>query len=259
MSLAKINMIWIGNQLGNIHTACIRSFLRHGHNVKLHVYTPPEDTPNGVQLCDANKLIPKSYIFQNNRTGSYAPFKDLLSYRVIEMGHGMIMDCDFYCLKPIIDKEYIISGEIRKGVINIAPAAIKLPKNTTFLRELNCIIYNPDYIPPWEPLRRRIKYKIIRQYEQASHSQLSYGALGSGALSYYIKKYKLLSHLQPKELFYPVDWRETYKLFDTQLNIDDIITSKTIALHLNHLILKDIIKNIKVIPNNCPLHYIINN
>ena len=67
MTLATINAIWIGSRLGDLHVACLRSFLRHGHRVVLHVYDEPQDTPFGVALADASKFLPRSRIFRNRK------------------------------------------------------------------------------------------------------------------------------------------------------------------------------------------------
>lgn len=55
--MITINSLWIGKKLGPIHAACLRSFIRHGHDVVLHAYGKPDDTPEGVRLFDASKLM----------------------------------------------------------------------------------------------------------------------------------------------------------------------------------------------------------
>ena len=64
MLLATINAIWIGPGLGKLHIACLRSFLMRGHRVVLHVCEYLEDTPEGVELADANELLPRSRMFR---------------------------------------------------------------------------------------------------------------------------------------------------------------------------------------------------
>lgn len=51
-----INTVWIGKKLGPVHAACLRSFVRHGHDVVLHCFELPEDTPEGVRFFDAARL-----------------------------------------------------------------------------------------------------------------------------------------------------------------------------------------------------------
>lgn len=97
MSLPTINTIWIGLELGPIHVECLKSFLKHWHRVVLHVYEEPVDLPFGIELSDANELLPRELIFTNRKTGSYAPFSDLLRYELLYKGLGLYVDCDIYC------------------------------------------------------------------------------------------------------------------------------------------------------------------
>ncbi|WOC15073.1 hypothetical protein [Pseudochrobactrum sp. MP213Fo] len=45
--MLTVNSLWIGKRLGAVHAACLRSFIRHGHDVVLHAYGRPEDTLDG--------------------------------------------------------------------------------------------------------------------------------------------------------------------------------------------------------------------
>lgn len=55
--MSIINSVWIGKKLGPVHAACLRSFVRHGHEVVLHTFERPEDTPDGVKIFDAKLLM----------------------------------------------------------------------------------------------------------------------------------------------------------------------------------------------------------
>lgn len=132
MSLAVINFIWIGNSLGDIHAACIRSFVRHGHRVLFHCYEDVVDLPVGVEKHDANKLLPISRMIRVPN-GSPAVFCDLLRYEVQAQQLGLYVDCDMYCLQPIEDREYMFGWE-SDDYIN--GAVLKLPSGSSALEEL---------------------------------------------------------------------------------------------------------------------------
>ena len=109
--LATINAIWIGPNLGPIHVACLKSFLNQGHKVILHSYKCPQDKPEKVEFADANLLIPEDQIIRHRETGSFSLFSNLLRYELLRKELGLYVDCDIFCLKPIIDAKYIIGFE----------------------------------------------------------------------------------------------------------------------------------------------------
>src|SRR5262245_13716406 len=62
--------LWIGSRLGRVERACLRSFLRHGHAVRLYSYGPVEGVPEGVRLADAASILPREAIIRHE-AGSY--------------------------------------------------------------------------------------------------------------------------------------------------------------------------------------------
>ena len=78
-----VNMFWHGRQLGVIHSACVRSFLRHGHTVTMHCYERPNDLPEDVRVFDAGKIMPLSDLQQQHgrKCGDEMPDHDYLSIR----------------------------------------------------------------------------------------------------------------------------------------------------------------------------------
>lgn len=68
-----INTIWIGGEMGPVHAACLRSFIRHGHDILLHCYERPKDAPHGVQFFDARKLMNENEIMRHKKTGTLFP------------------------------------------------------------------------------------------------------------------------------------------------------------------------------------------
>ena len=141
-----INAIWIGPELGQVQAACLRSFLRHGHRVVLHCYERPKDTPAGVEIADATRLLPETRIIRH-ATGSLSLFADLLRYEILGAGMGLYVDCDVFCLRPIEDADYIFGLE---NSDRINSAVLKLPANCPVLAELRAIKNSPVFAPPWK-------------------------------------------------------------------------------------------------------------
>ena len=127
MQLPVVNAIWIGPELGPIHIACLRSFLRHGHRVVLHCYERPKGATNDIEIADANKLLPATREIRYRDClagGGLSLFSNLLRYELLRAGLGLYVDCDVFCLRPIEDAEYIFGWETKKLINN---AVLKIP------------------------------------------------------------------------------------------------------------------------------------
>jgi len=252
MNLATVNAIWIGPRLGQIHAACLRSFLRHGHRVLLHVYAPPADVPPGVEIRDAGELIPQSRMFRHRKTGSLAPFVDLLRYELLRAGHGLYVDCDVFCLRPIPDADYIFGWQTADSVNN---AVLKLPPDCPVLARLCAMKDAAPFIPPWQPRARQRKWRLRNLLRKVTLAHLPFGTTGPDALTWYLRDHGLLSHAAPSDVFYPMAFFHAYRLFDPGLTIDDLVTHRTVALHLYHEAFRD--RREQELPQGCPLDRIV--
>jgi hypothetical protein len=234
MTLAEINTIWIGPELGSIHVACLNSFRRHGHKVTLHCYEPPKDLPKGIELADAELLLSKGRLFYDSKTGSPAPFTDLLRYEILGQGWGLYVDCDIYCLRPIEDADYIFGKE---SADSINSAILKLPKHCPALAELREIKNSCTFDPPWRKKRpgRGLRARLLGRRQPLKRLEdLRWATIGPMALTYYLKKHGLLHLASPLDRFYPLSSRQVELLFDPGVSLSEIGTSRTDAIHLHH-------------------------
>jgi hypothetical protein len=159
--LPIINAIWIGAELGQIHAACLRSFLRHGHRVVLHCYERPADTPADVEIANARNLLPENGIVRYRGTGSFALFSNLLRYEILKASLGIYVDCDVFCLRPIEDADYIFG---REGILKV------LLSTTLFL---SC----PPAVQHWLPYpQSKIRATLLR------HGKKSVSVPSSGSV-----------------------------------------------------------------------------
>jgi hypothetical protein len=72
-----VNAIWIGDPMGPLHAACLKSFMGVGYRVILHAYSRVADAPPGVEYFDANKLMSSESIVRHSKTGSLALASDI--------------------------------------------------------------------------------------------------------------------------------------------------------------------------------------
>ena len=234
--LPTVNAIWIGPELGQIHAACLRSFLRHGHRVMLHCYERPADTPANVEIADARNLLPESRIIRYRGTGSFALFSNLLRYEILKAALGLYVDCDVFCLRPIEDADYIFGHEgILKGQ-SLSNAVLKLPSDCPTLAALCAIKDTHDFIPPWEENEKARERPLqwLRGAPATALQDLPWGTTGPRALSYYAEQHGIAHHASPIDRFYPVPWIHLELLFDPGLSLKELITHRSDTVHLHN-------------------------
>lgn len=238
--LPVIHALWIGRSLGVISRACLKSFLMRGHEVCLHVYGEVEDIPEGISLSDGNKIIPQANIIKHTKTGSYALFSDLFRYRLLQQMPGVYVDCDVYCLKPIVvhDTGYIFGFE-EDGRIN--GAVLAMPQDSPLLSRLLKAAADPFFVPPWYKKTKR-RHLMCKKFLGLGKNiaDMPWGVIGPDALTYFANQLELASLGQPIDIFYPVHYRCISQLLDARLGVGDVTTSRTLAVHLYNERLKGV-------------------
>lgn len=231
MPLAKIHAVWVGDRLGPVHAACLKSFLRHGHHVTLHVYQKPIDVPDGVQIADAAALLPARDIVRY-KNGSPAIFSDFLRYEILAKGLGLYVDCDVYCVCPIEDAEWILGWESYASINN---AVLKMPADCPVLAEMRALRKRRNFVPPWFARDRQAYYMALHLLgRRRKVESLPWGATGPHALTWYMRQYDLIAKAQPCDVFYPNANSQFAMLFDNAITLNDIITRRTLTIHLWH-------------------------
>lgn len=249
--MITVNSLWIGKKLGPVHAACLRSFIRHGHDVVLHAYGKPDDVPDGVRLFDANKLMGENEIFAHKSTGSLSIASDVYRYRIQREGLGLYVDCDVFCIKPFTDHEYIYSWESNK-LIN--SAILKLPQKSELLEAILEASENNYFIPPWYKKTKQLRFKLRKRLGFPKHiANQHWGVIGPTLLTYHVERLGLESLAAPIDIYSPMYGLLSNLLFEEGLALKDLITSRTIGLHLYNSGLK----NREVKPNT-PLYEILN-
>lgn len=228
MNLPVINAIWIGPRMGPIHAACLRSFVRTGHEVVLHSYGPVEDAPKGVRISDAGKLFPFEKVRLHKQSRSFAVAADLIRYEIQAHDLGLYVDCDVYCHQPMQARSGIVAGwEDNKKINN---AVLQHPQGQ--LLEAMRGVGRPGWVPPWgnpaQQVLRRLHAPFRTIYERG------WGYSGPTALTYYMQQLKLEMVAEPFDVFYPVACERTWIWREPGLKLADIVTSRTHYVHLYH-------------------------
>ena len=235
-----VNALWIGDALDDTNAACLRSFALAGHRVRLHSYDAPRNVPPDVEVFDASALMPKDRIVYYRSNGSPSLFSNLYRLKILEAGMGLYVDCDVFCLRPIPQADYIFGYQTDK---ELNGAVLKLPADSAMLREALAMTNDPFYIVPWLSNGKRLSYRLRKAVGLPIHiSRYRWGKLGPEAITYFAGKAGVLQHAAPIDVFYPVHYRQVSMLLDPGLSLADIVTPRTLCIHLFDNMLKEQLK-----------------
>ena len=97
----RLNSLWIGEQLGYVERLTMVSALSVGHPFRLYSYSPDKlrGVPNGVEVRDANEVVPYPTLARYFDVGLAALGTDFFRYAMQAKGFGYWVDLDLYFIK----------------------------------------------------------------------------------------------------------------------------------------------------------------
>lgn len=227
--------LWIGPTLGRIERACLRSAMRQGHEVVLYCYQPPQGVPAGVTVRDAREVVDETRIVAH-AGGSFALFSNLFRYLLLQRGAGTWIDCDVYLLKPLPDDPWLMGFEEDGG--RIGTALLRIPRNAPLLPPL-IELFDERTIPDW--IGRRAKaaawWRRLRR-GRTGLAHMPWGVAGPLGLTALARRQGLERLALPCDFFFPVPWQQAGWIADPDRRLEQMVTSRTIAIHLCNELIK---------------------
>jgi alpha 1,4-glycosyltransferase len=221
--------LWIGDSLGPVERACLRSFARQGHKVALYCYDEPQGVPAEIDVRDASAIIPRAVISEPwiARADLYS---DWFRYELLKRGLGTWVDADVYLVRPLdMEKPYLFGVQDAPIVNN---ALLRVPTDSPLLPEL-LEPFVRRTTPRWLPWH---KYLPLRARElltgQVDLTKVPWGTTSPYALTPLVRKHGLEHWAEPQERFYPVPWQRADWIADPGTALDQVITEGTVAIHL---------------------------
>lgn len=234
MLAGRCNMLWIGERLGAVERACMRSVIRQGHPLALFCYSPPRGVPEGIELRDAADILPATRILRH-RSGSVALFANLFRYELQRRGEGVWLDVDTYMIRPLeLDRPYLFGWEDRRA---IATGVLLTPPDSPLLPPL-LRIFEQREVPPWMRIHARAaaRWRLWRT-GRTGVERMPWGSAGPRAFTYLARLHGLDQWALPPSYFYPVHWRQANWIRDPARKLEQVVRPETIAVHLwNHRI-----------------------
>lgn len=189
------NFLWIGPALSKMEQLCLRSFLHHGYDVRLHTYGPVTGVPDGVTLEPAAATVPADQIFTQTTEGfgkgSYAGFSDLFRYELVHQRGGWWFDLDFVSIKPLPRPDGLYLATSYEGEWGSCANA--------------CALYATPGHPVLDRLRREARAKLAA-------GPIKFGDIGPHLVQYIVREMNLSSHLAPWWEFSPYPWRQMFRV-----------------------------------------------
>jgi hypothetical protein len=235
------NSLWIGEGLGPVERACLKSVVRQGHRLVLWCYRIPAGVPHGVEVRDASAILPADRILYH-RGGSAALFASWFRYELQRRALGMWLDCDVYLLAPLDGLGGNVFGWENGERINTA--VLRLPPDSPVLAPL-VSLFDEREVPPWLPLRARAAAWLrLRRHGRSGLALMPWGAAGPLALTWLLRREGLDRLAFPSSHFYPMPWQCADWILDPRIALDQVIAPETRAIHLWN----ELIKGFKAAP-----------
>lgn len=229
--LFQVNCFWQGSNLRPLEQVALLSMLRQGHAVRLFAYGQVANVPDGVEMADANEVLPWKEMIFYRHTGSAALGSNRFRYRLMHMGLGLWLDADMLLLKPIAKRDVCLFGRQDESLIN--GAALFLPKDSPLLDDLIAFTSDDHAIPPFLPMKGRLRLTLRKWTGRPKHvADMPWGVFGPMALTHFIEKHGMTEDAERSRVFYPVPYTEAHSLFMANGDAGKYLTGATLAIHL---------------------------
>lgn len=213
----SIQSLWIGEEFSNIEKLSAYSYIKNNHKYDLYCYQDVKGVPEGVNIIDANQIIPESEIFTYKSgagKGSFSAFSNIFRYKLIYEKGGYWSDTDVVCLRGFdFNRDYVFGNEIASIQNGIAYG--KTIASSFF------------YCKP----NSEIMKSCLDVCESKDKDKVVWGEIGPKLLGEKVKEYNLTNHTEEHYIFNPIPWSQIDFLFNENANFEEI-ENNCYCLHL---------------------------
>ena len=229
MQMDTIQSLWIGDRLSRIERLSIRSFLAHGHDYHLYLYSDVDGIPEGVTVQDANAIIPRKYIFRT--AGSLSIFADWFRQELLFAHGGYWADLDIVCLKPLDFQEPIVLGKVDGS--RVSNALMRFPPHHHVTRALADLSREPNTVLPFDSARDRRRKRIRKYLLGNRRNNIEWGeASGPTGFTKMLRHHGLLTSAKPYYYFHPLHFSFWMCAFDDTFRDGADLFGSSYCVHL---------------------------
>ena len=175
-SLLPVMGLWIGDQLTDTGRLSMASFIACGHPYHLYAYREFQNIPPGVELRDANDILPESEVYKVPDFRGYAAFANWFRWELLARYAGWWADIDMICLKPLdlpgrlvvgmegSCKEYGLKSDSEHTPDELEAMYAKAGLATTYSRIYNGPLINNALVkcdPPGHPIVMALRKQCL--------------------------------------------------------------------------------------------------
>ncbi|OUS19452.1 hypothetical protein DI396_08800 [Litorivita pollutaquae] len=228
----QIAALWMQGPLSFLEQLCLKSFVDAGHHVKLYHYGALQNVPDGIELADANEVLPDYNVLTHARTGSPALHSDIFRYKMLEQNTDTIWaDTDAYCVKRFETPNGHFYGWESDKHIN--GGVLGLPKDSDTLRALLDFTSDEYAIPEYYG---EDYVKELEDARDAGHpihaSEQPWGVWGPHAVTHFLHKTGEAKYALPQEGLYPFTFRDRRMMLKRNFDTSPYVTENTYSIHL---------------------------
>lgn len=232
MGLPLIGALWMEGPLSFLEQLCLKSFLDAGHRVVLYHYGPLENVPEGIELADANDIMPAKGYLKYAKQDSPALHADAFRYKMLAKLDNVIWaDTDAYCMRPFSTKTgHFFGWESDKHVNN---GVLGLPKDSPTLGALLEFTADEYSIPQYlgesyakELASRKAAGNPVHASEQP------WGVWGPRAVTHFLHETGEVQYAFAQEVLYPFTFKDRRNMLKRNFDVSPYVTDNTMSVHL---------------------------
>ena len=224
-------MLWMEGPLSFLEQLCIISFRDAGHQVVLFTYGEVTGIPEGIEVADAETVLPRSNFLQHERTGSPALHSDLFRYHMLRDNPDMIWaDTDAYCVRKFETATGHFHGWESEKHVN--GGVLGLPPDSATLRALLEFTSDEFAIPPWYDESTKFEYETLRDRGEPVHAgEMTWGVWGPHAVTHFLQATGEVKYAFPRHVLYPVTFKDRRFMTKPDFDLSDHIKPDTLSIH----------------------------
>jgi hypothetical protein len=218
------NFFWAGNSLSIYEQLSLKSFLLNNFIVRVWSYDKL-DLPNGIELMDAEKILPKADLHKYNHL---APFSDVFRFKLLSERNGeWWFDIDCICLKN--EKKFKQLKRDKKIIVAW--------EDSNFLNGA-CLNF----------IDNKIGLDLALEQKNITNNKVNliWGEIGPVLLTNWFTKNNLLKEVINKNAFYPIHYTQTRLMNNPRYtkSLKSLVKDSYVCHLWNEILSKEINKNI---------------
>jgi len=232
---------WFGERLRFIDRVCLASQIMSGQRVKLYSYKPVENVPLGVEMCDAEPILPLKTLarldpdfphFKPSRT--IVQLSDFFRIMLMKYEQGVWLDTDVYLIKPFVPERQKI-WLARENRQRLGVSALYLPPDNPIISEFERYLEGTNPVPPWLGFKKRCLIPLLlrMQSKPVAPNRLGITIFGNDGISRLAKKHGFFNQAKLKNHFYYWTGRKAERIFDPAYGLEPLNCPDLLGFHVH--------------------------